>query len=52
MVNLGELIVEEKETEIDGKKIKYLDCYVIVEDTKVRFVPKIEDKSLLKFMIR
>lgn len=52
MVNLGNLFVEEKETTIDGRTIKYLECSVDVDGTIIKFVPKSEYKELLKFMIK
>lgn len=52
MVNLGNLIVEEKETTIDGKNIKYLECWTDVDGTIIKFNVKPEYKELLKFMIK
>lgn len=47
-----ELTIEEKVFENDKKEqIPYFECVAVIGGTKIRFSPKAEDKSLLKYLI-
>ncbi len=44
-------ITEEEFMNDKGEKIQYFSCVARIAGTDIRFVPKAEDKSLLKYLL-